>query len=1178
MKTPLPARNSLKTRITLTMLAIFLASLWSLSFYASRMLREDMERQLGEQQFSTASMIAGMVNRELEARFKALEHVASLAAPAMQDGPPALQALLEQRADLQYLFNGAVAVHDRDGTIIADFPVLAGRRGLNYMDTDVIAAALKEGRSSVGKPIIGKTLKSPVFGMAVPIRDAQGKIIGALGSGISLNLPNFLDLIAQGQYGKTGYLALVAAQHRMIVTSSDPRRILEALPGPDVIPLLDRFVGGYEGSGIAVNPMGVGILASAKGIPVAGWYASVVLPSAEAFAAAHEMQQRMWLATFLLTLLAGGLSWWVLKRQLAPLLAAARALATATDSSQRLPVAGNDEIGQLVSGFNTLLEALGKRESALQESQENLAITLNSIGDAVIATDFDGRVTHMNPTAERLTGWSLAEASGKPLPEVFRIVNARSREVVADPVQRAIALGKVVGLANHTVLLAHDGQEYQIADSAAPIRNAANEITGVVLVFTDVTEQYRSEQALRDSEASLAMTLEATRIGHWFWDVKNDHWQASPTYFTMLGYAYEAGNSDRAAWLERIHPDDRQDVATRIGNILNGVDTFYQYEARMRHADGTYRWVQVLGKVVEQDDSGKANLLQGIRMDITERKQNELELTQYRNQLEEIVAARTYELAEANQRLTRQTEEFADLYNRAPCGYHSLAPDGTITTVNDSELAMLGYTREEFVGRRISEFMTPDSVELFRQRYPEFVRIGWVRDVEFDFVRKDGTTLPMLASGDMVRNAAGEFVSTRSMLVDNSERKARDLKIAEMQLELSRRAAAAEAANRAKTTFLANMSHEIRTPMNAILGMANILQRSGATPVQAERLKQIDIAARHLLGILNDILDIAKVEAGKFVLENAPVSIPGLLSNIASILAEPARVKGLRLEIKSAAFPRLLQGDPTRLQQALLNYATNAIKFSEHGSVTLRAIILEENADSELVCFEVQDQGLGIPGEMLPRLFAAFEQADTSTTRKYGGTGLGLAITRRLAELMGGEVGVESQPGVGSTFWFTARLGKSEAPECAATPAGTHADQLIRQRFGGCRVLVVDDEPINRDVAMFILEETGLIIDTAEDGQQAVDRACERSYQLILMDMQMPILDGLDATRQIRQLPGYLDTPILAMTANAFAEDKLRCLEAGMNDFLIKPFDPELLFSSLLSWLERRREGQERPS
>ena len=377
---------------------------------------------------------------------------------------------------------------------------------------------------------------------------------------------------------------------------------------------------------------------------------------------------------------------------------------------------------------------------------------------------------------------------------------------------------------------------------------------------------------------------------------------------------------------------------------------------------------------------------------------------------------------------------------------------------------------------------------------------------------------------------------------------------------------AAQAASVAKSAFLANMSHEIRTPMNGILGMAHLLRRGGVTPKQAERLDTIDTSAQHLLAVINDILDISKVEAGKLALEEAPVAVDSLMTNVSSILGERARARNIRLLVEVQPLPPNLAGDPTRLQQALLNYATNAIKFTETGSVTLRAVKLHETNESVLLRFEVEDTGVGIAAEAIPRLFSAFEQADNSTTRKYGGTGLGLVITRRLAELMGGEAGVESTLGVGSTFWFTARLQKKERRKAERTPdiVGPDAEAELRQRYSGNHVLVVDDEPVNREVAKIQLEDTGLVIDTAEDGAQAIAKAQVKVYAAILMDMQMPNVDGLEATRQIRRIPGYRNTPIIAMTANVFAEDKARCLEAGMNDFLIKPFIPETLFATLL--------------
>jgi signal transduction histidine kinase/ActR/RegA family two-component response regulator len=381
----------------------------------------------------------------------------------------------------------------------------------------------------------------------------------------------------------------------------------------------------------------------------------------------------------------------------------------------------------------------------------------------------------------------------------------------------------------------------------------------------------------------------------------------------------------------------------------------------------------------------------------------------------------------------------------------------------------------------------------------------------------------------------------------------------------------AQAANVAKSAFLANMSHEIRTPMNGILGMAHLLRRGGVTPKQAERLDTIDTSAQHLLAVINDILDISKVEAGKLMLEEAPVAVGSLMANVKSILDERARARNIRLLVEVEPLPPNLAGDPTRLQQALLNYATNAIKFTETGSVTLRAVKLHETDESVLLRFEVEDTGVGIAAEAIPRLFGAFEQADNSTTRKYGGTGLGLVITRRLAELMGGEAGVTSTRGVGSTFWFTARLQKKERRMTGRTPqiVGVEAETELRRSHCAKHILIVDDEPINREVAKIQLEDTGLVIDTAEDGAQAIAKAQMKVYAAILMDMQMPNVDGLEATRQIRLIPGYRNTPIIAMTANAFAEHKARCLEAGMNDFIIKPFIPETLFATLLRSLDQ---------
>ncbi len=501
---------------------------------------------------------------------------------------------------------------------------------------------------------------------------------------------------------------------------------------------------------------------------------------------------------------------------------------------------------------------------------------------------------------------------------------------------------------------------------------------------------------------------------------------------------------------------------------------------------------------------------------------------------------------------------------RSGIGIHWVDADsGRFIYVNDRAASFLGYTTDEMLKMNVHDVDPNVRPDAFEEHGAAHRREGMARFETINRAR-DGRLLPVEATRYFLpatQDAPARYIV---FVTDISKRK-------EAELVLLHAKEAAEQANVAKSAFLANMSHEIRTPLNAITGMTHLIRRSGISEEQGARLDKIEAAGRHLLEIINAVLDLSKIEAGKFHLDEMDVRAESLLGNVASMLQERAQQKHLTLVTEVQPLPFQLRGDPTRLQQALLNYATNAVKFTDTGAITLAARMLMESDDSVLIRFEVRDTGIGIAADALAKLFTAFEQADNSTTRKYGGTGLGLAITKKLAQLMGGDAGAESTPGAGSTFWFTARLrkGKTLYVRERVLPSADGEARLKRD-YAGRRILLVEDEPVNREIAQLLLEEVGLNVESAEDGEQALALARKKTFDLVLMDMQMPRMDGLEATRLLRQQFDSARLPILAMTANAFADDKARCFDAGMDDFVPKPVIPEDLYACVLRWLSRK--------
>uniref|UniRef100_Q47C54 Sensory/regulatory protein RpfC n=1 Tax=Dechloromonas aromatica (strain RCB) TaxID=159087 RepID=Q47C54_DECAR len=511
----------------------------------------------------------------------------------------------------------------------------------------------------------------------------------------------------------------------------------------------------------------------------------------------------------------------------------------------------------------------------------------------------------------------------------------------------------------------------------------------------------------------------------------------------------------------------------------------------------------------------------------------------------------------------RAVERSQMLLAATALGVVVVGQDAVIESMDDNSLDMFRPATQPVLGQPLSillpEEKNPGLLGQMMQRVMAEERISGLKAVG---QRGDGEDFPVeltiieINSGDGVRHFA-------LLARDISEEQA-------LATYLTRASEAAERAEQMKTAFLANMSHEIRTPLNAIIGMAHILSRTELDTAQKKYVGHIDAAGEHLLGLITNVLDMSKIEAGRLELENIPLAVENIVFEVLSMVADQAAEKGLDVRIGELDAPSGLVGDPVRLRQALLNYVSNAIKFTADGSIDVRVITQAVSEDSVLLRFEVADTGIGISAEARDEIFSAFRQADNSTTRRYGGTGLGLAITRQLAELMGGEVGVSSTPGQGSLFWFTASLKRASAP--LARPAipllsAESAEVVLARDFAGCRFLLVEDEVINRHVAEAILSRLNCEIDTAKDGREAVDLASRNDYALILMDMLMPNMGGLEATQCIRQLPGGEKVPIVALTANAFAYEKQRCLDIGMNGFVTKPIRPEVLFETMLRCL-----------
>jgi two-component system, sensor histidine kinase and response regulator len=830
---------------------------------------------------------------------------------------------------------------------------------------------------------------------------------------------------------------------------------------------------------------------------------------------------------------------------------------------------------------------------------------------------------------------------------------------------------------------------------------AGSSLMAIALVLTAavgrviVRRRNAYEQALQDSRAKLNAAVSGADMATWDWHVPSGEVTVNERWAEVMGELASAMPVQMADWEARVAEEDRDRVRAVLRRHLAGRTANFEVEYRVRHRDGSWVWMLARGKVVERQRSGAALRVMGTALDISARKRSEGEAERDRVRLQAILRT-------------------------AGDGLYILAEDGLLVEANPAFLQMLGLD-ESAVGRLNVTDWTPGlTLDSFRAQNAGLLSRGDRRLFQSTQRRRDGqiasveiTASRMEVEGSTLICAAARDITERKRTEAEliTHRQHLEELVASRTSELAAAKDAAEAANRAKSVFLANMSHEIRTPMNAIIGLAFLMDRDISDARQRDRLGKLSQAARHLLSVINDILDLSKIEAGRTVLDESEFDRDEVLSGAFAMVQGSALDKGLELVVDVDTLPARLRGDATRIAQALINLLANAVKFTDQGSICLSCRVIADEGDRLLARFEVTDTGIGITTQDQAALFNAFAQADDSSTRRHGGTGLGLALTKHLAAMMGGEVGVDSVPGQGSSFWMTAWLGKlpapatpepaplrgrrallvDDAPEslraigghlallgCEATlvssldDAFRHAESahnsglgpdflLIDQQVGsttaaevlqrlgsllghplpprfllstssdpamrqhardagfddllckpitpahlvdalvrlaprsghkrederagvrelerqlrrahaGQRVLVVEDNPISVEVVEELLAGAGLVVEVASDGAEAVALLANRSYELVLMDVQMPRMDGLAATREIR-LRGLRKLPIVALTANAFDDDRRACMAAGMNDHVAKPVDPEALYETLLCWLPEPSEG-----